>query len=247
MCRSRFSATTGSSSVSTAAYGDVWGMGTSGGSGTTYACVTYAAVTDRPLSTVGAPVRCVSPLSRPPGNLEFPCSQGPGRRSVRSWPDDQATPSGGGCVSATPNAPPAGGATVSAPPRGRRRAERSFGSALGWTVVGAVVPGTAFLAAGRRILGAITLALFLLLVGGGVWLATGGRHTAVRLAVDTWALLWVSVGIGLVALLLVLGVAAPAVAAGRLAATQSDLIAGVFSDDGKSATVDVAANPFGSQ
>jgi polyisoprenyl-teichoic acid--peptidoglycan teichoic acid transferase len=181
-------------------------------------------------------------------------------------------------VSATPDAPPARGATVSAPPRGRRRAERSFGSALGWTVVGAVVPGTAFLAAGRRILGAITLALFLLLVGGGVWLATGGRHTAVRLAVDTGALLWVSIGIGLVALLwilvivagyrmllpsrvgrgrhvlgavvvllLVLGVAAPAVAAGRLAATQSDLIAGVFSDDGKSATVDAAANPFGSQ
>jgi LCP family protein required for cell wall assembly len=167
---------------------------------------------------------------------------------------------------------------VGPPARGRRRAERSFGSALGWTVLGAVVPGTAFLAAGRRVLGAITLAVFLLLVGGGVWLATGGQRTALRTAVDTGALLWVVGGIGLVALLwivvivagyrmllpsrvgrgrhllgaavvllLVAAAAAPAVAAGRLAATQRDLIAGVFDDDGRSATVDAGSNPFGSQ
>jgi LCP family protein required for cell wall assembly len=165
---------------------------------------------------------------------------------------------------------------VHEPARGRRRAERSFGSALGWTVVGAVVPGTAFLAAGRRIRGALTLLLFLLLVGGGVWLATGGRRSAVRAAVDTGALLWVTIGIAVVALLwivvvvsgyrmllpsrlgrgqhlfgavvvllLVAAVGAPAVAAGRLAATQRDLIAGVFHDKGKSATVVDTPNPFG--
>jgi LCP family protein required for cell wall assembly len=165
-----------------------------------------------------------------------------------------------------------------APVRGRRRAARTFGSALGWTVVGAVVPGTGFLAAGRRLLGAITLIVFLLLVGGGVWLATGGRRMAVRAAVDTSELLWIVAGIGLVALLwivvvvagyrmllparagrgkhvlgalvvllLVAAIAAPAVLVGRLAATQRDLIAGVFDDNGKSATVDPKANPFGSQ
>jgi LCP family protein required for cell wall assembly len=164
------------------------------------------------------------------------------------------------------------------PVRGRRRAERGFGSALGWTVVGAVVPGTAFLAAGRRILGAITLLLFLLLVGGGTWLATGGRRAAVRTAVDTGALLWVVGGIALVAflwivvvvagyrmllpsrvgrgqhvlgalvvLVLVAAVAAPAVVAGRLAATQRDLVAGVFRDNGKSATVVDTPDPFGDQ
>jgi LCP family protein required for cell wall assembly len=166
--------------------------------------------------------------------------------------------------------------TVRPAGRGRRGAERSFGSALAFTVLGAVVPGTAFLAAGRRILGAITLLLFLLLVGGGVWLATGGRRTAVRTAVNTDSLLWVVGGIGLVALLwgvvvvagyrmllpsrvgrgrhvlgavvvlvLVAAVAAPAVVASRLAFAQRDLIAGVFDDNGKSATVVDTPNPFG--
>jgi LCP family protein required for cell wall assembly len=177
-------------------------------------------------------------------------------------------------VSAVPEIPPTG-----APPaRGRRRSARTFGGALGWTALGTVVPGTGFLAAGRRILGAVTLVVFLLLAGGGVWLATGGRRTAVRTAVDTGALGWVIAGIALVALLwvvvvvssyrmllparvgrvkhvlgavvvllLVAVVAAPAVLVGRLAATQRDLIAGVFDDNGRSATVDPKANPFGSQ
>ena len=39
----------------------------------------------------------------------------------------------------------------------------------------------------------------------------------------------------------------PAVLAGRLATTQRDLIAGVFHDNGKSATVDAKVNPFGNQ
>jgi LCP family protein required for cell wall assembly len=177
-------------------------------------------------------------------------------------------------VSEPLGAPPAGGEPV----RGRRRSEWSFGSALGWTVLGAVVPGTAFLAAGRRVLGAITLAVFLLLVGGGVWLATGGRRTAVRAAVDTDSLLWIVGGIALVALLwivvvvagyrmllpdrtgrgqrvlgalvvlvLVAAVAAPAALVTRLAFTQRDLIAGVFDDNGKSATVDDSPDPFGDQ
>jgi LCP family protein required for cell wall assembly len=177
-------------------------------------------------------------------------------------------------VSATPEDAPTG----AAPARRHRRTARSFSGALGRTVLGTVVPGTGFLAAGRRVLGAVTVVVFLLLVGGGVWLATGGRRTAIRAAVDTSALLWIIAGIALVALLwivvvvseyrmllparvgrgkhalgavvvllLVAVVAAPAVLVGRLAATQRDLVAGVFADNGKSATVDPKANPFGSQ
>jgi polyisoprenyl-teichoic acid--peptidoglycan teichoic acid transferase len=159
-----------------------------------------------------------------------------------------------------------------------RAPARGLGSALGLTVLGAVIPGTAFLAAGRRRLGSFTLVVFLLLVGGAVWLATGGRRTALRTAVDTGALLWVVAGAvvlvllwivvvvagyrmllppgtsggrkvlgGLVVAVLVLTIAAPAVLVTQLVFTQRDLIAGVFDDDGQSATVDEAADPFGDQ
>jgi polyisoprenyl-teichoic acid--peptidoglycan teichoic acid transferase len=106
-------------------------------------------------------------------------------------------------VSAGPNSTPVTGAEPAVPPTGGgRRAARSFRSTLGWTVVGAVLPGTAFLAAGRRVLGACTLLLFLLLAGGGAWLALGGgQRTAIRTALDTGALLWVLGGVAVVALL----------------------------------------------
>jgi polyisoprenyl-teichoic acid--peptidoglycan teichoic acid transferase len=105
-------------------------------------------------------------------------------------------------VSTPPPSAPSG--SSSSRPPGRRsthRTARTFGGALGLTALGALVPGTAFLAGGRRRLGALTLAVFLLLIAGGVWLATGGRRTAVRAAVDTDALLWMVGGIALVAVL----------------------------------------------
>ena len=83
--------------------------------------------------------------------------------------------------------------------RSRRRTAGSFGGALALTVAGTVIPGTAYLAAGRRKLGAVTLLVFLLLVGGGVYLATAGRHTAVRWAVDPKSLLWIITAVGVVA------------------------------------------------
>jgi polyisoprenyl-teichoic acid--peptidoglycan teichoic acid transferase len=56
--------------------------------------------------------------------------------------------------------------------------------------------------AGRRVLGACTLLLFLLLAGGGAWLALGGgREAAIRTALDTGALLWVLAGVVVVALI----------------------------------------------
>jgi polyisoprenyl-teichoic acid--peptidoglycan teichoic acid transferase len=182
-------------------------------------------------------------------------------------------------VSAGPGAPAddsSGGATAFRSPASRRRRAGTFRGALGLSVLGALVPGTAFLAAGRRVLGTLTLLVFLLLVGGGAWLATGGRQAAVRAAVDTDMLLWIVGGIGLLALLwavvvvagyrmllprrtsggrralgalvvtlLLVAAAVPAVLAGRLAFTQRDLIAGVFDEHGRSATVVDTPDPFG--
>jgi polyisoprenyl-teichoic acid--peptidoglycan teichoic acid transferase len=92
------------------------------------------------------------------------------------------------------------GATAFVDHRGKHPA-RGFGQALALTVAGTVVPGVAWLASGRRRLGAVVLVLFLLLVGGAVWLATGGRRDVVHLAVDSSALLWVIGGVAALALL----------------------------------------------
>ena len=104
------------------------------------------------------------------------------------------------------------GATASHPSEsaqggaGRRR--HGFGATLGWTVLGALLPGTAFLAAGRRRLGAVALMVFALVVALVVWLATAGRQTAVRLAVDTDWLMWAAVAVGIGTLLWVLVIVA---------------------------------------
>jgi LCP family protein required for cell wall assembly len=159
-------------------------------------------------------------------------------------------------------------------PRRRRRAS-SFGAALGLTVLGALVPGSAFLAAGRRALGGVTLAVFLLLLGAGAWVATAGRQTAVRTAVDPESLLWVVGGLGVLALAWVVVVVAgyrmlvPArtpgsrhliggllvavlVVAGVAPAAYAGHLALVqrglidsVFDDGQSATVVDVADPFG--
>jgi LCP family protein required for cell wall assembly len=94
-----------------------------------------------------------------------------------------------------------GGAAALRDPTPGRRRDRGFVAALGLTALGALLPGTAFLAAGRRVLGGLTLLLFLLLVGGGVWLATGGQRFAARAAVDTDVLMGATIGLGVLAVL----------------------------------------------
>ncbi|MPR00536.1 LytR family transcriptional regulator [Modestobacter sp. I12A-02628] len=90
-----------------------------------------------------------------------------------------------------PDRPPAGaGPAEGSTGVGGRHVAPSFGRAVGLTVLGAVVPGVAFLAAGRRRLGLVTLTVFLLVVAGAVWLATAGRRTAVRASVDPTQLTW---------------------------------------------------------
>jgi polyisoprenyl-teichoic acid--peptidoglycan teichoic acid transferase len=86
------------------------------------------------------------------------------------------------------------------PPENPRRGQpgprgRGLTATLGLTVLNAVLPGTAFLAAGRRRLGALVLVAFLLLVGGTAWLATAGQRAAAQVAVDATALTWVFGGV----------------------------------------------------
>ncbi len=87
-----------------------------------------------------------------------------------------------------------------------RRAS-TFGRAAGLTALGTLVPGSALLAAGRKKTGAAVLTVFVLLLAGLLWLATAGRRTAVRAAVDPDLLLGAAIGVGVLALLWVAVVA----------------------------------------
>src|SRR4051794_18100276 len=94
-------------------------------------------------------------------------------------------------MSAGPGAPVAEPLPPLSPPPRRRRSRpaRSFPAALGLTVVNGLVPGTGFLVAGRRVLGAVTLVLFVAAGAALAWLALGDRRLLVRLAVDRTSLL----------------------------------------------------------
>ena len=97
-------------------------------------------------------------------------------------------------------------ASVPPPPHDGRHAAggrpaRSFRSLVGWTVLGAFLPGSALIAAGRRSAGAAVLAVFAVLAAVVLWLATAGRQTAARWAVDPTKLVWLVVAIAVVALL----------------------------------------------
>jgi LCP family protein required for cell wall assembly len=76
--------------------------------------------------------------------------------------------------------------------------DSGFGRVLGLTTLGALLPGVAFLAAGYRRIGWLLLGGLVVLVGVGAWLATGGQHLAVRMAVSpTGLLLIIAAAIGL--------------------------------------------------
>lgn len=91
-------------------------------------------------------------------------------------------------------------------PTGSSRADPTqrssrFGRTLLLTVVGSVLPGTAFLAAGRRRLGASVLAVFVLIGAAAAWFVTQPRRDLLELAVDSDALGWAvgaisAVGVG---------------------------------------------------
>jgi LCP family protein required for cell wall assembly len=75
------------------------------------------------------------------------------------------------------------------------------------TALGALLPGTAFLATGYRKLGWTLLGGFAALIAVGAWLATKGQHTAVRMAVSPTGLLLIiaaAVGLAIVWVLVVI-------------------------------------------
>ncbi|CAN5848661.1 hypothetical protein BH18ACT7_BH18ACT7_05330 [soil metagenome] len=67
------------------------------------------------------------------------------------------------------------------------------------TALGALIPVVAFLAAGRRWLGGVLLGLTAAAIGTLIWLGTGGRRTALHLAVDPHALLFAGLALPLLA------------------------------------------------
>jgi len=83
-----------------------------------------------------------------------------------------------------------------------------FPRSLMLTALGAVLPGIAFIAAGRRCLGAITLSITFLIAVGGLWLATAGRRTALHAAVDPTTLTRIGIAMILLALVWIVIVAA---------------------------------------
>ena len=109
--------------------------------------------------------------------------------------DDAATPPGQ--ARSGDERPRTGSHRMQPPPR----SARGFGSALLLTAAGTLVPGTAFLASGRRRLGATVLLVFLVLLGAAIWLVTTGERDIVRLAVDSAALRWLIGGAVVLALL----------------------------------------------
>ena len=212
---------------------------------------------------------------RPPGRR-------PGPGSVGAWPGDLRADRDDLPVSGTSETPaePASGAPRPSASRRRPAAPRTgteLPGALGWTVLNAILPGTGFLATGRRVLGGVVLSCSC--SSRRRDLAGHGRSApAVRAAADTSSLAWIVVGIGVRAVLwaavvvagylllvrrgtgrgrravgglvvaaLLAAVVVPAVLAGQFALEGRDLIAEVFPDDGQSATVDDEPDPFGDQ
>ena len=113
------------------------------------------------------------------GRSPAPPSAGPAR-----WPP---APPGDSARPPPPPAPAAVRPRVTRPgPRTRTERDaafdappaRGFGSVLGLTTLGALLPGTGFIAAGYRKIGWTLLAGLVALIGLGAWLATGGQHMA---------------------------------------------------------------------
>lgn len=61
-------------------------------------------------------------------------------------------------------------------------------------MLGALIPGLAYLIAGRRALGAFTLTVFLSVLGGAIWLIRGDERRLLRLLVDGNALAILGIG-----------------------------------------------------
>lgn len=79
--------------------------------------------------------------------------------------------------------------------RTRRRA-RGLPGTLGWTVLSAFVPGSGYLFAGRKALGALVLLIWISAAAMGVWYFTGDVSHALDLAFEVEMLRWIVAGMG---------------------------------------------------
>ncbi|HQA79089.1 MAG TPA: LCP family protein [Propionicimonas sp.] len=77
--------------------------------------------------------------------------------------------------------------------------ERTFGSAVGWTVLGTLIPGLGLWRAGRKVAGGILMGLFALVIGGGIALVLTQRKQLSNLALAPNVLEGVAVGLAVVA------------------------------------------------
>ena len=88
----------------------------------------------------------------------------------------------------------------SAGPARRAADSRTFSGALGWTVLGTLVPGLGLWRSGRRAAGGAAMAVFLLLLAGGVYLGFN-RSLAGSLALAPGALQGIAIGLVVLAVL----------------------------------------------
>ena len=77
---------------------------------------------------------------------------------------------------------------------GRISDDRSFGASLGWTVLGAIIPGLGLVRGGRRIIGSILIALWVIVVGGvaGLWVTNRSLLTGLWRPMATCFTRWPS-------------------------------------------------------
>ncbi len=86
--------------------------------------------------------------------------------------------------------------------------DRSFGASLGWTVAGAVIPGLGLVRGGRRIIGSLLIAAWVIVVGGVAGLAVTNRKLLLSFAVDPGFLRGGAIALLVIAVLWVISVGA---------------------------------------
>lgn len=132
-----------------------------------------------------------------------------------------AEPSGARRVASEPS-----GHTSGAPRRVAAEDSSGMGRAVGWTILGTILPGVGLWRSGRRVVGSLVMAVALLLVGGlAVFAATNPRRLA-ALAVDPTMLRGIAIGLLVLAVLWVTVIGASHLALRPAHATTGQRLAG---------------------
>jgi len=86
--------------------------------------------------------------------------------------------------------------------------DRSFGASLGWAVLGAVVPGLGLVRGGRRVIGSLMIAAWVIVVGGVLGLAVTNRKMLTGVAANGDLLRGLAVALLVIAVVWVVSVGA---------------------------------------